>query len=182
MSNTVPVSPINAAPAMPRPVSVMGRVLVDMRGRRLTVIAWSRLSGDATAICSDSAESRSCATSIVTPGFSRPRTITVPAFGSRRPSPLFLKMSLTMVSNTPSGNQTSGEASAMVPPKPCGVTPTMVKSIELIFIVLPTSAGSKPVERHFSYPTITTGRFAPGRSSSGRNARPAASGTCSVSK
>ena len=70
----------------------------------------------------------------------------------------------------------------MVPPKPCGATPTTVKSIELIFIVDPTNAGSKFDARHCSYGAITTGRFAPGRSSAAVNGRPVVSGTWSVSK
>ncbi len=76
--------------------------------------------------------------------------MTVPATGSASPPPLFLKMSFTTVSNRPSGNHSSGEAIAMVPPKPCGATPTIVKSMALIFIVLPTKAGSNPVARHLS--------------------------------
>ena len=65
--------------------------------------------------------------------------------------------------------------SAMVPVNPRGATPTTVKSIALILIVCPEQVGAIVL-------TMTTGIRAPGRSSSGVNARPAASGTPSVSK
>ena len=90
------------------------------------------------------------AISSVTPGFNRPNTMTVPASGSARPPPVFLKKSLTTVSNMPSGSHSSGEASAIVPPNPCGATPTTVKSMALILIVLPTNVGSNPVRAPLS--------------------------------
>ncbi len=150
ISSTVPVSPISAMPATPSPASLPGRVLVDIRGSVATVIPWSLLSAESLAICCDSVSRREDAISIVTPGLSRPSTITVPATGSARPPPLFLKMSFTTVSNSPSGSQSSGAATAIVPPNPCGATPTIVKSTALIFIVLPTKPGANPVARHFS--------------------------------
>ena len=82
----------------------------------------------------------------------------------------------------PSGSQTSGDTSAIVPVNPRGVTPTIVKSIPLIFIVLPTKFGSKSRARHLSNDATATGIAARGRSSSIRKPRPAAIGTRSVSK
>ena len=91
-------------------------------------------------------------------------------------------MSVTTRSNTPSGNQRSGEAIAIVPVKPAGPTPTTVIGVALTVMVLPTYFGSAPARRQKPSDTIATGIAAPGRSSSIENARPAASGTPSVAK
>jgi hypothetical protein len=40
MNSTTPASAISAAPATPSPVSVVGDVLVDMRGSGLIVRTW----------------------------------------------------------------------------------------------------------------------------------------------
>jgi hypothetical protein len=77
-------------------------------------------------------------------------------------------------SYTPNGSHSSGATSAVVPAKPLGATPTMVKSRRLMRTVRPTNDGSNPLCAQAAYSATATGTSAPGRSSSGVKARPAA--------
>ena len=112
----------------------------------------------------------------------RPATTSAAFDRSASPPPLFLNMSLTTVSNIPSGRYTSAATSAIVPVNPSGATPTTVKSSALMRIVLPTNDGSRRSFFQRAYVMIATGMCAPGRSSSAVKVRPAASRTPSVSK
>jgi hypothetical protein len=84
--------------------------------------------------------------------------------------------------NTPSGKNSSGPNTDMVPVKPRGVMPTTVNGRSLTRTVDPTSAGSKLRRCQKAQVATTTGTSWPGRLSSAVKPRPAATGTPSTSK